>query len=81
MDEEERKGTSMRDFRRDSDRKFLYLVLFTLVIVGGLLIGVIFGLETLLTALPCLIGGAAIIFIPWLILEGLQRWRDKSEIE
>lgn len=79
MSKNNRKPSNMRQFRRDSDRRNLYLVLFTLVVVGGLLIAVIFGVETLLTALPCLLGGALMIFIPWLVLEGLQKWRDRQE--
>ena len=53
--------TNMRRFRRESDRKFLYLVIFTLVVVGGTLIALIYGPATLLTALPCLLAGAALI--------------------
>ena len=78
MSEDDRKSTNMRDYRRRSDRKYLVLVVITLVVVGGLLIALIFGVESLLTALPCLLAGAGLILIPWLVLEGLQRWRDRE---
>ncbi len=80
-DNEELPPTNTRKIKQESDRKYLYLVIFTLVVVGGFLIAVIFGPESLLTALPCLLGGAAMILIPWLILSLLQRWRDGIDSE
>ena len=78
-DNEELPPTNTRRERREADRKYLYLVIFTLVVVGGFLIAVIYGPETLLTALPCLIAGAAMILIPWLVLSALQKWRDRMD--
>jgi hypothetical protein len=71
--------TNMRRFRRESDRKFLYLVIFTLVVVGGGLIALIYGPGSLLTALPCLLIGAALILVPWLVLTVFEKWRDRME--
>jgi protein-S-isoprenylcysteine O-methyltransferase Ste14 len=65
--------------RKESERKYLIMILFTLVVVGGGLIAVIYGPEALLTALPCLLGGAGLILIPWLLLTALEKWRDRSE--
>ena len=73
------KTGNLRRFRRESDRKYLYLVIFTLVVVGGFLIAMIFGIESLLTALPCLLGGVVLILLPWFVLTILQRWRDGIE--
>jgi hypothetical protein len=72
-------STNMRRFRRESDRKFLYLVIFTLVVVGGGLIALIYGPGALLTALPCLLAGAALILVPWLALTVLEKWHDRME--
>ena len=69
----------MRRFRRESDRKFLYLVIFTLVVAGGGLIALIYGPGALLTALPCLLAGAALILVPWLLLTAAEKWRDRME--
>lgn len=77
--DEERPPTNTRRNKQESDRKYLYLVIFTLVVVGGFLIGIIFGVESLLTALPCLIAGAAMIVMPWLVLAVLQKWRDRMD--
>jgi protein-S-isoprenylcysteine O-methyltransferase Ste14 len=78
-EDQEPQPSNMRRFRRESDRKYLYMVIFTLVVVGGFLIALIFGIESLLTALPCLLGGAVLILLPWFVLTLLQRWRDGIE--
>ena len=39
----ERPPTNTRKFRQESDRKYLYLVIFTLVVVGGFLIALVYG--------------------------------------
>ena len=77
--EDERPPINTRRLRQESDRNYLYLVLFTLVVVGGFLIAIIFGPESLLTALPCLLGGAALILLPWAVLTLMQKWRDGIE--
>jgi hypothetical protein len=79
MSDDKLPPTNMRRYRRESDRKFLYLVIFTLVVVGGTLIALIYGPGALLTALPCLLAGAALILVPWLILTAAEKWRDRME--
>ena len=79
MSDDKPPPTNMRRYRRESDRKFLYLVIFTLVVVGGGLIALIYGPGALLTALPCLLAGAALILVPWLLLTVAEKWRDRME--
>jgi membrane protein implicated in regulation of membrane protease activity len=81
MSDDKLPPTNMRRYRRESDRKFLYLVIFTLVVVGGGLIALIYGAGALLTALPCLLAGAALILVPWLLLTAAEKWRDRMERE
>ena len=79
-----RPTTNIRRNRRDSEKKFLALVLFTLVFVGGGLIALIFGVGALLTALPCLLGGAALMIGLWLLLSLGEWWlrrRDQFDRE
>lgn len=76
---EGRPPTNLRRLRRDKDRRLLVLVILTLVVAGGGLIGVILGPEALLTALPCLLGGALLILLPWLLLTVVEKWRDRME--
>ncbi len=83
MDDEKKdrpSGTNARQQRREADKKLLYLVLFTLVVVGSLLIALIFGWQTFFTSLPCLLGGALLIVVPWGLLTLVERWRDRMEI-
>ena len=68
-----------RDLRRQDDRSFLWATLFTLVVAGGGLIALIYGWQALLTALPCLLGGAFLIVVPWLLLTALEKWRNGLE--
>lgn len=78
-DEQKRPPTGAGRFRRESDRKYLYLVISTLVFVGGGLIALIYGPEALFTAAPCLLGGALLILLPWLLLTAVERWRRRME--
>jgi hypothetical protein len=75
----EKPGSSARRQRREDDRSYLWMVIFTLVVVGGGLIALIWGPTALLTALPCLLGGAGLIFIPWGLLTAVEKWRNRIE--
>ena len=68
----ERPYTNSRQIRRENDRQFLKMVVFTLVVVGGLMIALIYGPASLLTALPILLGGAALIAAPYFVLKGIE---------
>jgi hypothetical protein len=72
-------ATNKRQSRRNDDKKLLYLVIFTLVVIGGGLIGLIFGWEAMATAVPCLLGGAFLILVPWGLLTLAEKWRDRME--
>ena len=70
----QRPPTDRRRMRRRHERQILVLVLLTLVVVGGGLVGLIFGPETLLGALPCLLAGAGAILLLYLLLVLAERW-------
>ena len=61
------------------DRRLLYLVIGTLIFVGSGVIWAVYGRWALLTAVPVLIFGVFLILVPYLLLSGLQKWRDKIE--
>ena len=71
---DEGKPTNLRKMRQRNDRAFLFLVLFSLVVVGGALIWAIYGNAAILTALPCLLFGALAIAIPYGMLVLLERY-------
>ncbi len=79
-DESRSAGTNLRKHQKEDDKRMLYVVIFTLVVVGGGLIGLIFGWEALLTAIPCLLGGALLILIPWGLLTLAEKWRDRMDV-
>ena len=81
-DNEEKKsaGTNLRQHKKNDDKRMLYVVIFTLVVVGSGLIGVIFGWQALLASLPCLLGGALLILVPWWLLTLVEKWRDRMEV-
>ena len=74
MPDEEKEPTDMRKYRRQSERQLVLIVIAFLVLVGGGLIGLIYGRMAMLSALPCLLGGAAIIGGLFLFLELVERW-------
>lgn len=68
----ERPLTNNRKIRQANDRQFLKMILFTLIVVGGLIIAMIYGPTSLLTSLPILLGGAALIAVPYWLLKGIE---------
>jgi hypothetical protein len=69
-----RPPSDSRKMRRRHERQTLVLVALTLILVGGGLVGLIFGLETLLGALPCLLGGTAAILLLYGLFVLAERW-------
>jgi hypothetical protein len=55
----------------------LLLVVLVLIVVGGGLIALIYGPGALLTALPCLLGGAAMIALLYLLFVVAERWVNR----
>ena len=75
MSEDKRgKPTNMRAYRRRSDRALLIAVVLALLVVGGGLIALIWGPAAFLTGLPCLLFGAGLIVVLWLLLTGIERF-------
>lgn len=76
----EKSGFSSREIRKDDNRSYLLLVILTLVVVGSVLIGIIYGATAVFTALPFLLGGAILILLPWGVLTLIEKWRDRLEL-
>ena len=72
MGQEKRPLTNSREIRQTNDRQFLKMVVFTLVVVGGIIIAFIYGPTSLLTSIPILLGGAALVAVPYLVLKGIE---------
>ena len=76
MSEQGQRPTSHRELRRRHERQMVAMVLLTLVVVGGGLIGIVFGWEALLGSLPFLLAGAGAIGGVYLLFVLLERLRE-----
>jgi uncharacterized membrane protein (DUF485 family) len=74
MNPKERPPTDFRAMRKRHERWTLIAAIIVLVVVGGGLIGLIFGWSQLLTALPCLLAGAAVIAALYFFFVIAERW-------
>lgn len=66
--------TNSRAIRRRTDRALVVAVVLILVIVGGALIYLIWGLAAFVTGMPCLLGAAAVITVLWLFFALIDRF-------
>lgn len=69
-----RSPTDTRQIRREMNRRLLGLVLFVLVIVGGGLIGLVYGAPAALLGMLCLLAGSAVIGSLWWLFTILGKW-------
>ena len=76
---ENRPHKNVAQIREEDDKKFLYMVAGALIFGGGGIIGLLYGWQGVLTAMPCLLGGAGVIAIPWMLLTWYGRWREKMD--
>jgi len=76
---EKRPHKNAGQVRRETDNRLLVMVVLTLIFGGGGLILVLFGGWGMATAVPILISGALLIAIPYLVLVGIQKWRDNLD--
>ena len=63
----------MRRYRRREQQRLFWIVAAFLVVVGGLTIGLVYGLRSVILGVVCLLAGAAVLALLWLILNLLER--------
>jgi hypothetical protein len=73
-----RPPTDYRAYRRKTDRDLALAVIVMLVGVGGALIALIYGGGAAVLGLVCLLGGAGLFGLVWLILSLLERWANRE---
>ena len=73
-----RKPTDLRAERRKNDRNLAWSVVIFLVGVGGALIALIYGSGAAILGAVCLLGGAGLFGLIWLILTLIQRWAGED---
>jgi hypothetical protein len=69
-----RQPTDLRRQRNTFNRSLLGLVLFLLVVVGGILIATFYGVEAAVLGVACLAVGAAVIGLLWAIFTLIGKW-------
>jgi hypothetical protein len=77
MSPKDRPPTDYRGLRQRNELWLLLAAIVLLVVVGGVLIGLVFGFNQLLTALPCLLAGAGLIAGLYFLFVGLERWSQR----
>ena len=64
----------LRAFRRREDRLLALVIVLFLVIVGGIAIGLVYGWSIAAAGILCLLGGAGVFGLVWLLLVLTERW-------
>jgi hypothetical protein len=73
-----RPPTDYRAYRRKNERNLAIAVVIALVGVGGALIALIYGGGAAALGLVCLLGGAGIFGLLWLLLSLMERWANRE---
>ena len=74
MSKKTNKPTDMRAYRKRSERQLVIAVVVVLVVIGSVVIGLVYGWQSILTALLCLLPGAGVILLIWLFLSAIERF-------
>jgi len=74
MDNRGRPPTDLRRYRRQTERRLTIAVVLFLLLVGGGLIGLIYGPGAAVMAVSCLAFGCALLALLWLILILMEHW-------
>jgi len=72
-----RQPTDYRSLRRRTDRNLALAAVLFLVGGGGVAIALVYGGGPALLGLTCLLGGAGLFGLVWLILTLLERWANR----
>jgi fatty acid desaturase len=74
-----RAPTDLREMRRRSERALVVGVVVVFLVVGGVLIGLIYGWSALFTGLLCLLPGVLLFLTIWLLLRVLEWLSERGE--
>jgi Na+/proline symporter len=67
------KPTDLRGRRRREQRRLLWIVVVFLVVVGSIAIALAYGPPAVILGLVCLLAGAGVLGLLWLILLFIER--------
>lgn len=74
---DDRPPTDYRAQRRRDDRALFLAVIGVLLVAGGGLIYLIYGAGAFVTGLACLLAGAGLLALLWLVISALERWANR----
>ena len=78
MSSDSNEPTDLRTYRRQTERRLTLAVVLFLVLVGGGLIGLIYGPGAALMGISCLLLGAGVIGLLFVILTLMERWAESG---
>jgi hypothetical protein len=67
------KPTDMRAYRRQTERRLVIAIVFILVLAGSVVIGLVYGWPAVFTGLLCLLPGAGVFLLLWIVLSVVER--------
>ena len=73
MKDGEDRPTDLRGRRRREQRRLFWIVVAFLVVVGGLAIALVHGSPAAILGMVCLLGGAGVLGLLWLVLLLIER--------
>jgi len=76
MGSEPGKPTDRRGARRREQRRLLLIVILFLVVVGSIVIALVYGAPAAGLGLVCLLGGAGVLGLLWLMLVIVERFSE-----
>ncbi len=74
-----RPPTNSRKERARFNRNLVFLVIVVLVVGGGALISLVYGVPAGALGLVCLLGGAGLIGLLWLLFSLIGRWVNPED--
>lgn len=74
MNDSTRRPSSPRARRRREQRRLLWIIVAFLVVVGPVAIALVYGLPAAALGLLCLLIGAGVLALVWLLLTLMERW-------
>lgn len=67
------KSTDLRAYRRQTERRLVIAIVFMLILVGSIVIGLVYGWPAVFTGLLCLLPGAGVFLLLWIVLSVIER--------
>jgi len=70
--------TDLRALQHKDERRLFVIIAIFLVVVGGIVIGLVYGWQQATMGGICLLSGAAVLGLLWLILSLVERWANRE---